>query len=916
MSAIIQHPDTLPDRESGLLELGDGVRQDGPHGQPNGVVGSDEGDGTTSHVENGLEGETVRLPANATVNGISAPEILIKEASALSLAPDDRSSSHDARSTLLLVAPQARGGVAGLHPIVELGSLESLADKMISSASQVDRKLPPLADGDGASEEADAPRASVSSVGEGMGGKSHSTTSAWRSSSELGVPYHGSREWTQSSSKSEEGRTTGGHGSESSGTESSDDEDDHDEQQQCSTYIFHPAFDQKKNNFIQRLLHPKAASAHEDIIVARGSTAGAGPQSAQPTKGEGSDVSEKDASEAAVIEILHYPGSVHRDHSLPTHAHQLPSRPSSRAESLISKLLHIQLRQQNGTDSDTDGRSMSPSASEEFSQNEATTPLKSPGSPATIKDTHIRSSTQERPSLFRNKSVDRKFLNEHSIRARGADGTLTPGSHDGDHDFSHLFKDLVVTRHKRSATQTNMARPDLSELGNRPGSASGDKPARGLIKSNSEASMAEKYGKVKEVLGKGANATVKLAHIEKEGEKLYAVKEFRKRRKDESQKEYVKKLVAEFCISSNMHHENVVETVDLIQDENQHWCEVMEYVAGGDLYSQIQSGTIKDLDEINCLFKQLIHGVAYLHEVGVAHRDLKPENLLLDAQNRILKITDFGTSEVFRTCFEKTARKAKGLCGSEPYIAPEGWAGGEYEGPKVDMWSCGIILYIMLYRSIPWRSSRYNDPHYSDYLKRRKVIIPSRTNTPAPPPPVVLPDAAIPLSAPSNTSAETPQSSNQCIDTLTTPRLSSTQSPALASIQSPNLTPTSPPLHPAPQTTYQGYPPFDRQPPGPRRILYALLDPNPQTRWSATELLSDPWFKSLEFCRIIKPEGQEGAGAGEAVQAQAAGGAGTGGAGATGGTVKYQAVGHKHTPPAGILGRKRTQSARNEESGW
>ncbi|KAJ1499516.1 serine/threonine-protein kinase HAL4/sat4, partial [Coelomomyces lativittatus] len=163
----------------------------------------------------------------------------------------------------------------------------------------------------------------------------------------------------------------------------------------------------------------------------------------------------------------------------------------------------------------------------------------------------------------------------------------------------------------------------------------------------------------------------------------YAVKEFRRRRKHESEKEYIKKLTSEFCISSSLHHINVVETLDLIQDENQHWCEVMEYCPGGDLYSAIKAGKMST-DEINCCFKQLIFGVHYLHENGVAHRDLKPENLLLDSKGR-LKITDFGVSEVFKMCWESEAHLSKGICGSEPYIAPEEFNQQEYDAQKVDV---------------------------------------------------------------------------------------------------------------------------------------------------------------------------------------------------------------------------------------
>ncbi|KAJ3091490.1 serine/threonine-protein kinase HAL4/sat4 [Quaeritorhiza haematococci] len=141
-----------------------------------------------------------------------------------------------------------------------------------------------------------------------------------------------------------------------------------------------------------------------------------------------------------------------------------------------------------------------------------------------------------------------------------------------------------------------------------------------MTRSVSEGIMQEKYGKVEEILGKGANATVRLAHKpEQTHEKLYAIKEFRKRRRDESQRDYVKKLVSEFCISSSMHHENVIETVDLIQDEHSKWCEVMEYMPGGDLYSRINRCNMNDA-EIYCYFKQLVNGVAYMHSMGVAHR--------------------------------------------------------------------------------------------------------------------------------------------------------------------------------------------------------------------------------------------------------------------------------------------------------
>ena len=201
--------------------------------------------------------------------------------------------------------------------------------------------------------------------------------------------------------------------------------------------------------------------------------------------------------------------------------------------------------------------------------------------------------------------------------------------------------------------------------------------------------MAEKYGKMEDFLGKGSFATVRLCCPQNSNSK-YAVKEFRKKKKDESQKDYVKKLIAEFCISSSLDHENVVKTVDLIQDSKKRWCVVMEYCAGGDMYSKVSKGGLLT-EEINCYFVQLVRGVKYLHANGVAHRDLKPENLLLDATGRILKITDFGVSDVFRTPFASKCKKVRGVAGSGPYIAPEEFTNQEYESENVDIWSVGVI---------------------------------------------------------------------------------------------------------------------------------------------------------------------------------------------------------------------------------
>jgi protein-serine/threonine kinase len=91
------------------------------------------------------------------------------------------------------------------------------------------------------------------------------------------------------------------------------------------------------------------------------------------------------------------------------------------------------------------------------------------------------------------------------------------------------------------------------------------------------------YGWIeKECVGEGTNGIVRIAHLPCAGscEKLYAIKEFRRRSKSESDKSFKKKMISEFCIGSALHHENVIETVDLIQNDDLQWCEVLEYCSG------------------------------------------------------------------------------------------------------------------------------------------------------------------------------------------------------------------------------------------------------------------------------------------------------------------------------------------------
>ncbi|TRX98744.1 hypothetical protein FHL15_000086 [Xylaria flabelliformis] len=178
--------------------------------------------------------------------------------------------------------------------------------------------------------------------------------------------------------------------------------------------------------------------------------------------------------------------------------------------------------------------------------------------------------------------------------------------------------------------------------------------------------LSSKYGKIGRVLGSGAGGSVKLMK-RSEDNTVFAVKEFRPRHSYETEKEYTKKLTAEFCVGSALHHGNIIETLDIVQEKGK-WYEVMEY-APFDLFAIVMTGKMSKA-EINCCFLQILSGVTYLHGSGLAHRDLKLDNVVV-SEHGIMKIIDFGSAHVFKYPFESEIVLASGIVGSDPYLAPE-----------------------------------------------------------------------------------------------------------------------------------------------------------------------------------------------------------------------------------------------------
>ncbi|SAL98151.1 hypothetical protein [Absidia glauca] len=225
-----------------------------------------------------------------------------------------------------------------------------------------------------------------------------------------------------------------------------------------------------------------------------------------------------------------------------------------------------------------------------------------------------------------------------------------------------------------------------------------------------------RYGTWGRYIGKGAGGSVRLIRRASD-QKTFAVKQFRKRLiPQESEKDYVKKVTAEFCIGSALHHPNVIETLDIIQEDAQFY-EIMEY-APNDMFNVVMSGMMSR-EEIACCWRQLLQGLSYMHGMGIAHRDLKLDNLVLDSYG-VLKIIDFGCATVFRSPFALMAEDkkklpvtlSKGVFGSDPYIAPEQYTQPAYDPCLADIWSCAIIFICMTIRRFPWRLPRPSDPSF------------------------------------------------------------------------------------------------------------------------------------------------------------------------------------------------------------
>ncbi|KAI9556997.1 hypothetical protein GHT06_016791 [Daphnia sinensis] len=213
------------------------------------------------------------------------------------------------------------------------------------------------------------------------------------------------------------------------------------------------------------------------------------------------------------------------------------------------------------------------------------------------------------------------------------------------------------------------------------------KKSTNLLKKDdkSSPSLEDRY-ELKDLLGTGAFSQVRLAESKTEAGKLYAVKIIDKtalKGKEDS-------LENEIKVLRRLKHPNIVQLLETYEDKSKVYL-VMELVTGGELFDRIvEKGSYTEKDAAD-LMRQVLEAVDYMHEQGVVHRDLKPENLLYycpDEDSKIM-ISDFGLSKMEDSGIMATA------CGTPGYVAPEVLAQKPY-GKAVDVWSIGVISYILL----------------------------------------------------------------------------------------------------------------------------------------------------------------------------------------------------------------------------
>ncbi|KAF1983114.1 serine/threonine-protein kinase Chk1 [Aulographum hederae CBS 113979] len=232
---------------------------------------------------------------------------------------------------------------------------------------------------------------------------------------------------------------------------------------------------------------------------------------------------------------------------------------------------------------------------------------------------------------------------------------------------------------------------------------------------------------VSRTIGQGAYAFIRKACPFNANRPVIAIKFINKRHAFETGKLNRKQLAMELALHNHLgKHQNIIHYLSSGEDVAWTWI-AMELADGGDLFDKIEADAGVSEDVAHFYFTQLISAVSYMHSKGVAHRDIKPENILLSGDGD-LKLADFGLAALFHK--DGQVRKCNTVCGSPPYIAPEILSSKRsakrsdildesagYMGNISDVWSCGIVLFVLLVGNTPWDEPTRQSYEFCEFLK-------------------------------------------------------------------------------------------------------------------------------------------------------------------------------------------------------
>uniref|UniRef100_A0A7S2LQ71 non-specific serine/threonine protein kinase n=1 Tax=Leptocylindrus danicus TaxID=163516 RepID=A0A7S2LQ71_9STRA len=284
----------------------------------------------------------------------------------------------------------------------------------------------------------------------------------------------------------------------------------------------------------------------------------------------------------------------------------------------------------------------------------------------------------------------------------------------------------VKPKQKSSNSGSSSSRPQA-------GSASSSKAKLPSFNDSKSGDKFHTYYKLGPVIGAGAFSTVREGLYKPSNSRNanYAIKIVSKTKLT---KEDTDALFDEVEILKAMKHPNIIRLYDFFEEHNLYYL-VMEKMSGGELFDRIVTRSYYNEKDARDLCKILLEAMVHIHESQIAHRDLKPENLLLVSgdDDSIVKIADFGFA---KRC--PAGKKLKTQCGTPGYVAPEILMGVPY-GTKADMWSIGVILYILLggyppfiennqrdlFRKIKAGEYEFHKDYWDGVSKEAKVLISS-----------------------------------------------------------------------------------------------------------------------------------------------------------------------------------------------